>query len=80
MPGAISGLSIIDAAVNTHPFIFVAIIIWSFLWKGFVLWKSARLSHKYWFIAILVINTLGILEIIYFVFVARKYSVKVEES
>ncbi|MEI6843214.1 MAG: DUF5652 family protein [bacterium] len=54
------------------------IIIWSLIWKGIALWKAARLSHKWWFIIVLVLNTLGIVEIIYIFFVAKKYTVETE--
>lgn len=43
----------------------IAFVAWSLLWKGWALWIAARNLHKRWFIALLVINTLGILEIIY---------------
>ena len=47
-------------------------ITWSLPWKGVALWKSSRLNQKGWFIALLVINTLGLLEILYiFVFSRR---------
>lgn len=39
--------------------------IWTVVWKGLALWKSARKSQPIWFIVFLVINTLGILEILY---------------
>ncbi|HNV12527.1 MAG TPA: DUF5652 family protein [bacterium] len=46
--------------------IFMAIlIIWTIPWKGVALWKSARNNHKWWFIAMLLVNSLAILEIIY---------------
>jgi hypothetical protein len=38
---------------------------WSLLWKGLALWRAARRGDTWWFIAFLVINTFGILEIIY---------------
>ena len=60
--------------------LFVVIVVWSLAWKGVVLWKSARLSHKRWFVILLLANTLGILEIIYIRFVARKYMVETTES
>ena len=51
----------------------IALMIWSLIWKGLALWKSARLGHKKWFIAMLIINTAGILEILYlFVFSKRQ--------
>ncbi len=52
--------------------IFILLVVWSITWKGLALWKSARLSDKWWFIALLVINTIGILEILYlFIFSKR---------
>ena len=49
--------------------IFVLLVFWSIFWKGWALWKAARQSHKGWFIALLILNTAGILEILYiFVF------------
>ncbi len=45
--------------------LFLAFIIWSFIWKGLALWQAARNGHKGWFVALLLINTLGILEILY---------------
>lgn len=50
----------------------VLLALWSVAWKGLALWHAARLSHKGWFIAILLVNTLGILEICYIYIVARK--------
>ena len=41
------------------------VLLWATAWKGFALWKSARNNQLYWFIALLVINTAGILEILY---------------
>ncbi len=55
-------------------------IFWILPWKGVALWKAAQLSHMRWFIALLVLNTFGILEIIYIFFVARKYKVEVKEE
>jgi hypothetical protein len=40
-------------------------IAWTLPWKGVALWKSARNRHLVWFIILLIVNTLGILEIIY---------------
>lgn len=45
--------------------ILLIILIWSAVWKGIALWKSARKRHLVWFIVLLVVNTLGILEILY---------------
>lgn len=50
---------------------FILILAWSLLWKGFALWFAAKRDEKWWFIAFLVINTLGILEIVYIFFIAK---------
>jgi hypothetical protein len=47
-------------------------IVWIIPWKGFALWKAARLYDRNWFIVILVLNTFAILDIIYIFLVARK--------
>lgn len=52
------------------PFVLV-FILWSIVWKGLALWHAARRGEPLWFIALLLINTLGILEIIYLFFVAK---------
>lgn len=56
---------------TTRP-IFLAIIfllaIWTLVWKGFALWHSARNHQKAWFFFLLIINSLGLLEIIYLLF------------
>ena len=41
--------------------------------KGYALWYAAKRSEKWWFIAILLINTAGILEIVYLVFFVKKW-------
>lgn len=41
------------------------VIIWSIIWKGVALWKAARNSHTVWYVVMLIVNTVGILEIIY---------------
>ena len=43
----------------------VVLLIWSFIWKGWALWRAARNGSTPWFIVLLILNTLGILEIIY---------------
>ena len=48
-------------------------IAWTLPWKGVALWKSARNGHTAWFVVLLVVNTLAILEILYiFVFSKKK--------
>ena len=48
-------------------------VAWSIPWKGAALWKAAKQGDKIWFVVLLVVNTLAILEILYiFVFSKQK--------
>ncbi len=51
------------------------VIIWVLPWKGVALWRAAKLSQKWWFVVLLVLNTLAILEILY-IFVFSKSAMK----
>ena len=52
---------------------FVLLIIWSIIWKGIALWKAGRANQMAWFIVMFLLNTAGILEILYiFVFGKKK--------
>ncbi len=57
----------LDYIFTQYPWLFVIIAIWDLAWKGLALWKSAKNDQKYWFMAILVVNSVGILPIIYIV-------------
>ena len=46
-------------------FLFALLSIWTLVLKGFALWHSARNYQKYWFVALLVTNTFGLLELAY---------------
>ena len=39
--------------------------VWEIVWKAIALWKAARNNHLGWFVCIAVINSAGILPIIY---------------
>ena len=56
--------------------LFAILIVWSLIWKGLALWRAANLKHKIWFIILLVLNTLGIAEIIYLLATQKKIKKK----
>jgi len=39
--------------------------LWSVIWKGIALWRAAKQGQRNWFIVMLVLNTIGILELVY---------------
>ncbi|MFA6521625.1 MAG: DUF5652 family protein [Candidatus Gracilibacteria bacterium] len=56
------------------PFI-ILLVIWTLFWKGLALWHAGRRGQPWWFVVLLVLNTLGILEIVYlFAIVKMKFS------
>lgn len=59
--------------LKENSLLILLLILWQIPWKGWALWKAAKNNDKWWFMTILVINTLAILEILYiFVFGKKK--------
>jgi methionyl-tRNA synthetase len=56
-----------------NPVVLYPLIVWSVIWKGLALWRAARLRQAGWYIALLVINTVGIFEIIYLLATNKRY-------
>lgn len=52
--------------------LFVLIMIWQMIWKGLALWKAGKNQNKVWFIILFLVNTVGILDIIYLFAVKNK--------
>jgi hypothetical protein len=50
----------------------IPVIIWDVIWKLIAMWKAARNHHIVWFILLAVLNTVGILPIIYILIYRRK--------
>ncbi len=63
-PGWLLGLSLFGG-------LFLLLVLVSLALKGFALWHAAKRNEKWWFIALLLINTLGILELVYLIFFAK---------
>jgi hypothetical protein len=57
------------------PFI-LGLVILDVVLKGLSLWKSARNGQKFWFIALLIVNSAGILPGIYLLFFQRNKKAK----
>jgi hypothetical protein len=55
-----------------HPFLFAVFLVWVLVWKGLALWTAAKADSKKWFVALLVINTMGLLEILYIYCFSKK--------
>ena len=52
-------------------------LVWTLFWKGIAMWKSARNNQTVWFVVSLVINTLGVLPIVYLLWFQQDWNKKV---
>ncbi len=63
--------------LTNNSWIMFLLIAWLIPWKGVALWKAARNTHKKWFVVLLIMNTLAVLEILYIFFYSKKKEEKV---
>jgi hypothetical protein len=62
------------------PYLLVSLMAWSIAWKGWALWIAARNKESVpWFVALLILNTAGILDILY-IFVFSKMENRLEKK
>jgi len=61
-----------DGVYSISLLVLVPLILWTLFWKISALWVAAQANHKKWFIALSIINTFGILEIIYIFKVSKR--------
>lgn len=47
-------------------------LVWTLIWKGLALWRAGQNGQSLWFVVLFVVNTLGILDIVYLLWFARK--------
>lgn len=50
----------------------IVLLIWETVWKIIACWKAAKRDQRWWFVVMAIINTAGLLEIIYIVFFQKK--------
>ncbi|MFA4844338.1 MAG: DUF5652 family protein [Candidatus Margulisiibacteriota bacterium] len=55
----------------TQGLLLTLVIVWSLVWKGLALWQAGKNNQLGWFICLLVLNTVGLLEITYLYFFQR---------
>ncbi|MCX7779020.1 MAG: DUF5652 family protein [Patescibacteria group bacterium] len=55
---------------------FWPIMIWVLIWKGLALWRAARNNQQIWFVILLIVNTLGLLEILYLFIISKKQTIE----
>jgi len=50
----------------------IPVALWSVFWMGWALWRAAKADSKVWFIILLLVHTMGILDIIYIFLISKK--------
>lgn len=43
------------------------LVLWDLTWKRLALWRAGRKNEPVWFVFLLILNTLGILPIVYLI-------------
>ncbi len=64
--------------VGVAGLLLVVLVMWTLVWKGMALWKAAKQGNKVWFVVLLVVNTVGILEILYLYVFSKKSGQSIE--
>lgn len=71
----------IETLLQQNSIVLLILVLWTLPWKGIALWRAGEQKDKKWFIALLVLNTAAILEIVYiFYFSKRRKQTKKEEQ
>ncbi|KKS89418.1 MAG: hypothetical protein UV63_C0019G0046 [Microgenomates group bacterium GW2011_GWC1_43_11] len=75
MPWYLGSIGFLQSSIRSWMQIgIIPLLVWSLVWKGTALWHAARRNDRVWFAMLLIINTVGILEIVYLLFVVRLFA------
>jgi hypothetical protein len=65
---------------NNFIIFLIILTLWSIPWKLYGVWTAVKNDHKKWLVALLILNTAGILEIFYIFGIAKKSWSEVKEA
>ncbi|MDE2399532.1 MAG: hypothetical protein KGL67_00760 [Patescibacteria group bacterium] len=66
--------------MNTLNIILVILALWAIPWKVYAVWLACERKEKVWFVVLLLVNTVGILEIFYIFKIVKKPWVEVKHD
>jgi len=52
--------------------VITVLAIWELTLKGFALWRAGRNNQSGWFVPMLLLNTVGVLPLLYLIFFQKK--------
>ena len=64
----------VEAFVEQFWWVLLLVAVWTLPWKAVAFWEAARRNELGWFIALLLINTIGLLEIFYIFVITKQES------
>jgi len=60
--------------------VLLILTLWTIPWKIYAVWLAVKKRSKKWFVALLILNTVGILEIFYIFKIANKSLAEVKKD
>jgi hypothetical protein len=73
-----AGLGFTFDSPETGTFL-LGLLVWELIWKGFALWRAGRRNQPAWFFLIFILNTAGILSIVY-LFMTREKKQQIQKA
>lgn len=71
IPSGRMDANVLNMFLADNWWVMILLAAWILPWKGVALWQASKRNEKVWFIVLLVVNTVAILEIIYLFFVVK---------
>lgn len=62
----------LDGLSGFPPVLIALLVVWDTFWKALGLWHAIKNNQRNWFVAIFILNTVGILPIVYLRFYQKK--------
>lgn len=56
---------------NSQIILLSLLLVWELVWKGLAMWRAAHRNEPIWFGVLLVVNTAGLLPILYLLFTSK---------
>jgi NADH:ubiquinone oxidoreductase subunit 6 (subunit J) len=69
-PAPFAGFGLIGAIGALFAAVALVLVV---VLKGYALWHAAKRDEKAWFIVLLIVNTAGILDLVYLIFIVKKW-------
>ncbi len=69
-------VGMMGAGLGMFAGLMIVVVLWTLVWKGLALWHAAKNGEQVWFVVLLLVNTVGILEIVYLLWFRKDKEVR----